>query len=37
MFGVRGVPFVAIDRRGTVTGAQSPAVCAEGLREAFEA
>lgn len=35
MFGVQGVPFVALDRRRAVTGAQSPAVYADGLREAL--
>lgn len=35
MFGVQGVPFVAVDRRMAITGAQAPATYAEGLRRAL--
>jgi predicted DsbA family dithiol-disulfide isomerase len=35
MFGVQGVPFVALDRRMAITGAQDPATYAEGLRRAL--
>lgn len=36
MFGVQGVPFVALDRRMAITGAQAPATYAEGLRRALD-
>lgn len=36
MFGVRGVPFVALDRRKAITGAQRPEMYAEGLRRALD-
>lgn len=35
MFGVQGVPFVALDRRMAITGAQAPATYAKGLRRAL--